>query len=316
MKVIVTGAAGFIGSTLSERLLKEGFYVVGIDSINDTYPVKIKENNLKNLLDSNNFEFIHKDILDIDFSTGYGDVEAIFHQAATAGVRSSWGTNFRQYTDNNILATQHLLESFKDSKLKRFVYASSSSVYGNADEMPLRPTTLTRPVSPYGVTKLAAENLVNTYHANYGLPALSLRYFTVYGPRQRPDMAFHIFLKAALQGKQINVFGDGSQIRDFTYVNDVVQANMQALDSGQDGGIYNIGGGSHISLTEILQLIESITNKKLNIKYTHTQKGDVTQTQADISFSAEQLGYDPHFDIKTGLENEFEWITDNLELLS
>ncbi|NIP31200.1 MAG: NAD-dependent epimerase/dehydratase family protein [Candidatus Dadabacteria bacterium] len=315
MKVIVTGAAGFIGSTLSEKLTSEGFYVLGIDSLNTNYSVDIKKNNLINLKSHKNFKFINSNILDIDFSNDYQDVEAIFHQAATAGVRSSWGTNFTEYTENNILATQHLLESYKDSNLLKFIYASSSSVYGNSAEMPLKISTLTKPVSPYGVTKLAAENLVNTYHENYGLPAVSLRYFTVYGPRQRPDMAFHIFIKSAIHNKKIDIYGDGEQIRDFTYVGDIVDANILALQNGVNGGIYNIGAGSNISVNQALELIESITNKSLNLEFQDKQKGDVIETQADISESISELKYQPKHDIKTGLEMEYEWISDNLGLL-
>ena len=316
MRVIVTGAAGFIGSTLSEKLIEQGFYVIGIDSLNNNYSIKLKQSNLAGLLNNKNFEFVNSNIIDIDFSNKYSDIEAVFHQAATAGVRSSWGTNFREYTENNILATQHLLESFKDSRLKKFIYASSSSVYGNSDTFPLKISTLTKPVSPYGVTKLAAENLVNSYYVNYGLPTVSLRYFTVYGPRQRPDMAFHIFLKSAIKNNQIDIFGNGEQIRDFTYIDDVVNANMLSLEFGVDGGIYNIGGGNNISINETLKLIESITNKSLNINYKDTQKGDVKQTQADISESRIQLRYEPGFDIKTGLENEYEWIDKNISLLT
>ncbi|NIP37521.1 MAG: NAD-dependent epimerase/dehydratase family protein [Candidatus Dadabacteria bacterium] len=316
MKVIVTGAAGFIGSTLSEKLISEGSSVIGIDSVNDNYDVKIKKNNLQGLLANKNFEFINSNILEIDFSNDYSDIEAIFHQAATAGVRTSWGKNFRDYTENNIMATQYLLESFKNNNLKKFIYASSSSVYGNSDKMPLKISTLTRPVSPYGVTKLAAENLVNTYHANYGLPAVSLRYFTVYGPRQRPDMAFHIFMKSAIRDIQIKIYGDGEQIRDFTYVDDVVSANMLALENGISGSIYNVGGGSHISVNEVLKLIEEIAGRNLNIDYQQTQKGDVRRTEADISLSRKELGYESGYDIKSGLENEFEWIRNNIDLLT
>jgi UDP-glucose 4-epimerase len=316
MRVIVTGAAGFIGSTLSERLIEQGFYVIGIDSLNSNYSVKIKNNNLTGLLNNKNFEFVNSNIIDIDFSNKYGDIEAVFHQAATAGVRTSWGSNFKEYTNNNILATQHLLESFKDSKLKKFIFASSSSVYGNSDKLPLRISTLTRPVSPYGVTKLAAENLVNSYYENYGLPTVSLRYFTVYGPRQRPDMAFHIFLRSAITNNQIEIYGNGEQVRDFTYIDDVVNANMLSLQLGVSGNIYNIGGGSNISINETLRLIESITNKSLRINYKDTQKGDVRQTQADISESKMQLKYEPGYDIKRGLENEYAWIYKNINLLT
>jgi len=316
MKVIVTGAAGFIGSTLSERLIEEGFYVIGIDSLNNNYAVNIKNNNLINLCKHKNFKFVNSNIINIDFNNGYSDIEAVFHQAATAGVRTSWGLNFKEYTENNIIATQHLLESFKNSKLKKFIYASSSSVYGNSDEMPLKISTLTKPVSPYGVTKLAAENLVNSYYENYNLPAISLRYFTVYGPRQRPDMAFHIFLRSAITNNKIDIYGNGEQIRDFTYIEDVINANMLSLEFGVSGEIYNIGGGSNISINETLRLIKSITNKSLKINYKDSLKGDVTQTQADISNSKIQLNYEPKYEIKAGLEKEYQWIDENISLLT
>lgn len=314
MKVLVTGCAGFIGSTLSERLIKDGFRVVGIDSLNEIYSKRIKMHNLRNLLDDHNFIFINKNILDIDIKELTVDVEAIFHQAATAGVRASWGSNFRDYVDNNIMATQYLLENITDKKLHKFIFASSSSVYGNSEEYPIKITTLTKPVSPYGVTKLSSENLVYSYSKNYEIPSISLRYFTVYGPRQRPDMAIHKFIIAALNNSKIRIFGDGEQIRDFTYVDDIVEANVLALNSNNRGFIYNIGGENIITVNETLRIIENLTSRKLDIEYCDNYKGDVIKTQADIKESFIDLKYNPKYDLIPGLEKQYRYIRDNINL--
>lgn len=308
MRVLVTGTAGFVGSTLSERLLREGYDVIGVDSLNDNYSKKIKTTNLEGLLKHKNFIYINKKIVDLDFPRETDGIEAVFHQAATAGVRASWGSNFRDYVENNIISTQILLENLKHSKLKKFVYASSSSVYGDSQEFPLKISTLTKPISPYGVTKLAAENLVNTYYKNYGIPSISLRYFTVYGPRQRPDMGFHMFIHSAINDKVIRIYGDGEQIRDFTYIDDIVEANILSLNTPKEFGIYNIGGGNITSINSILSMIEEITGKKLNMIYEEEQKGDVRKTQADISNSISDLNYNPEFDLNNGLRNHYEWI--------
>ena len=316
MKVLVTGCAGFIGSTLSERLIKEGFTVIGIDSLNDTYDRKIKMNNISNLLPNNNFEFINKNIIGTNIRELIRDIDSVFHQAATAGVRSSWGNSFNEYVENNINATQYLLENIKDKKLRRFIFASSSSVYGDSTEYPSRITTLTRPVSPYGVTKLSSENLVYAYSRNYNIPSVSLRYFTVYGPRQRPDMGFHKFLMSAINNNIITIYGDGNQTRDFTYIDDIVEANILSLNSLNIGSIYNIGGGNVISINETLNLIEQITSRKLQIEYTDKHKGDVLKTQANIIESTNDLNYKPVFDIKTGLEKQYTYIKENINLYS
>jgi nucleoside-diphosphate-sugar epimerase len=316
MKVLVTGSAGFIGSTLCERLISEGFNVVGIDSLNNNYSKNIKIKNLETLLNLKNFKFMNENIINTDFKVLMKDIDVVFHQAATAGVRSSWGTNFREYVNNNIIATQYLLENVKNLKLKKFIFASSSSVYGDADEYPSKITTLTKPVSPYGVTKLSSENLVNTYSHNYEIPSIALRYFTVYGPRQRPDMGFHKFLISALNNKKIIVYGDGNQVRDFTYVDDIVEANIQALNSSHDGLIYNIGGGSIITINECLKHIENLTGKTLDKEYIVSQKGDVFKTQADITESSKDLHYNPRCDLKTGLENQYYSIKANIDIYS
>src|SRR5581483_8871912 len=226
MRCLVTGVAGFVGSHLAERLLADGHVVCGIDAFIDYYPRSIKEKSLEGPRSWQRFTFVEGNLLDIALPPVLDGVDWVFHQAAQAGVRASWGKEFTRYVDCNVLATQRLLEALMHSKsLQRFVYASSSSVYGDTTTFPVKETTLTHPVSPYGVTKLAAEHLCSLYHRNFGIPTVSLRYFTVYGPRQRPDMAFHRFCKAVLDRRSIRVFGDGLQTRDFTYVSDVVEAN-------------------------------------------------------------------------------------------
>ena len=227
----MTGAAGFIGSNLSENLIDSGNHVIGVDCFTDYYPKEQKLANLKNLLSHGSFTFLEEDIVSLNLDKLLEGIDYVFHEAAQPGVRSSWGSNFEVYTRNNISATQRLLEASRKVKLKKFVYASSSSVYGDCP-LPMREDRLTRPVSPYGVSKLAAEHLCYLYWKNYAIPTVSLRYFTVFGPRQRPDMAFNRFIRAILKGDEITVFGNGSQTRDFTYVSDIVQANVLAMKPG------------------------------------------------------------------------------------
>jgi|Deesub1362B_J571_1020462.scaffolds.fasta_scaffold01834_3 UDP-glucose 4-epimerase len=308
MKSIVTGCAGFIGSHLAERLLKEGHEVVGIDNFSDYYPKEIKEKNIENLLEAEGFQLIEEDINNLNLKEIVEGADYVFHQAAQAGVRASWGENFKIYTDSNILATQALLEAVKDANIKKFVYASSSSVYGDVDSLPMRETDNPRPVSPYGVSKLAGEHLCYLYWKNFGVPTVSLRYFTVYGERQRPDMAFHRFIKAILTQDEIVVYGDGRQTRDFTYVRDIVEANILAVKYAKSGEVFNIGGGNRISINEVIRILEELTGLKAKVKYIEKQKGDVRDTYADISKAKKELGYNPRVDIKEGLKREIEWI--------
>ena len=304
MKALVTGCAGFIGSHLVDRLLEQGYEVVGIDCFTDYYSRNIKEANLSNALNHHNFNFIEEDILEMD---KYPVVDYVFHEAAQAGVRASWGRSFEIYTRNNIEATQKLLEFYKDLSIKKFVYASSSSVYGDA-ELPMREDSLLKPVSPYGVTKLAGENLCYLYWKIYGVPTVSLRYFTVYGPRQRPDMAIHKFVKAILNNEEITVFGDGTQTRDFTYVDDAVEANVLAAESDSVGEIFNIGGGSRISVNVLINEIEKIVENKAMVKYIEKQKGDVRDTLADVSKARKELKWKPKTGITEGLERFIKWM--------
>ncbi len=300
MKALVTGCAGFIGSHLVDRLLKMGCEVVGIDCFIDYYPREIKKANISNALAHPNFRLIEENISDIDRDK-FPEVGYVFHLAAQAGVRASWGKNFEIYTRNNIEATQRLLEFYKGREIRKFVYASSSSVYGEA-ELPMREDSLLKPESPYGVTKLAAENLCYLYYRNYQVPVISLRYFTVYGPRQRPDMAIHRFVRAVLTDEEITVYGDGEQTRDFTYVDEVIEATLLAANSDLAGEVLNIGGGSRISVNQLIKKIEKITGKKAKLEYVEGQKGDVKDTLADISQAKETLNWKPRVEIEDGLE--------------
>ncbi len=308
-KIVVTGAAGFIGSHLVETLLDRGEEVIGIDQFNDYYDPNIKRKNISASHDRPNFRLIEDDVQNIDWKTLLDGVEIVFHQAAQAGVRASWGGGFRAYTERNINTTQILLEAAKEKNLKRFVYASSSSVYGNATSFPTSETTLPKPVSPYGVTKLAAEHLCGLYHVNYGVPTVALRYFTVYGPRQRPDMAFHKFLKAALHDEAISVYGDGQQTRDFTFIEDAVAANLASAEAPDAvGEAFNIGGGSRVTLKQTIEIMEKIVGHPIRINYMETSKGDARHTSADVSKAKKLIGYAPKVSIEEGLRREWEWI--------
>jgi len=306
MKAFVTGCAGFIGSHLVDRLLNEGYEVIGIDCFTDYYPRETKEKNVENALKNRNFTLIEEDILSLE---EFPEVDYVFHEAAQAGVRKSWGKDFEIYTRNNVLATQKLLEFYKDKRINKFVFASSSSVYGDA-ELPMKEDSLLKPVSPYGVTKLAGEKLCYLYYKNYGVPIVSLRYFTVYGPRQRPDMAIHKFVKAILNDEEIIIFGDGEQTRDFTYVDDIIEATILAAKSDIEGEVFNIGGGSRISVNELIRTIEEVIGKNTRIKYIENQRGDVRDTLADITKANKVLGYFPKVDLRKGLSEYVRWVID------
>ncbi|MCF8002347.1 MAG: GDP-mannose 4,6-dehydratase [Halanaerobiales bacterium] len=309
MKSLVTGAAGFIGSTLTEELLKKNHQVIGIDSFIDYYDRSLKERNMDSFIDNDKFKLIEDNINNLDLKALMGDVDYIFHQAAQAGVRSSWGEDFEIYSHNNIMGTQRLLEAAKESNIKKLVYASSSSVYGDTDQLPMKETNRLQPVSPYGVSKLAGENLAYLYYKNFNVPTVSLRYFTVFGERQRPDMAFHIFIKAILQNEKLTIFGDGKQSRNFTHVQDIVKANILAAKSDIAGEIFNIGGdGKRVVLNDAIDLMEEIIGKKAKREYKSVVKGDVKHTSADTSKAKQMLGYEPQIDFKDGLEREIQFL--------
>jgi len=310
MRALVTGVAGFIGSTLAERLVADGVDVVGIDCFTDYYPRPMKERNLSGLLASRGFRFLESRLQDADLASLLADRTHVFHLAAQAGVRKSWGRDFAIYTENNIEATQVLLEAATTAPaLQRIVYASSSSVYGDNTPMPFREDAMTQPVSPYGVSKLAAEQLCYLYYANFKVPTVSLRYFTVYGPRQRPDMGFHKFLRATILGEPIAVYGDGEQTRDFTFVQDIVAANLAAAN-GVPGRVYNIGGGSRVSVNEVLDLIGRVAGRRPIVRVDSAQKGDMRHTYADTSLARADLGFVPKVGLEEGLTAEYQWLTD------
>lgn len=308
MKALVTGSAGFIGSHLSAALLARGATVVGLDCFTDYYGRDIKEANLAPLLKTPGFSFVEDALQTADLSTILDDVTHVFHLAAQAGVRKSWGKDFQTYTTNNVDATQRLLEHLVDRKIEKLVYASSSSVYGDHVQIPMTEDALPQPVSPYGVTKLAAEQLCYLYFANYGVPTVALRYFTVYGPRQRPDMGFHRFIRAVLTNQPIALYGDGEQTRDFTFIADIVAATMAAGDRGRPGAVYNIGGGSRVSINQVFEMIGRITGRTPDIRREGAQKGDMRDTYADTSRARADLGFAPATSLEAGLEAECEWL--------
>lgn len=313
-RALVTGCAGFIGSHLTESLLADGVSVVGIDCFNDNYGRPEKLRNLRRANDIDDFEFTPIDLARGDLDDLVADCDVLFHLAAEPGVRPSWGGRFESYVRNNVLATQHLLEAARRHPVKRFVYASSSSIYGEAAMLPTPEETTPRPFSPYGVTKLAGEHLVHLYNANHGVPGVALRYFSVYGPRQRPDMAFNRFCRAAIERTPIEVYGDGHQTRDFTFVADVVNATRAAATApAAEGRSYNIGGGSQVGLLECVAIIEEIAGQKLDVDHASQERGDVRDTGAEISKAQADLGFQPSIDLEQGLAAEFEWMAEFLE---
>jgi nucleoside-diphosphate-sugar epimerase len=309
VKALVTGTAGFIGSHLTAALLERGTPVVGIDSFTDYYPRAVKESNLAVNAGKPGFEFVETSIQAADLLALLDGMTHVFHLAAQAGVRKSWGRDFQTYTENNVDASQRLLEASVGRPLEKFVYASSSSLYGDAVSIPVVEDALPRPLSPYGVTKLAAEQLCHLYWVNHQVPTTSVRYFTVYGPRQRPDMAFHRFIKAALTNQPITLYGDGDQTRDFTFVADAVAATIAAGDRGVPGRAYNIGGGSRVTVNHVLEILERLAGHPLNIARESVQKGDVRDTYADTSLARADLGFAPKVSLEQGLEAEYRWLS-------
>lgn len=306
--MVVTGAAGFIGSHLAERLISLGHHVVGVDCFSDYYDLESKRSNLTRLLTSDSFDLREVDLVDADLEPLVDGAEAVFHLAGQPGVRGSWEDGFRAYNDNNTLATQRLLEAVRRTDVGRLVYSSSSSIYGNAPSFPTNEDAPTRPHSPYGVTKLAAELLCSAYARNFGVPTVSLRYFTVYGPRQRPDMAFHRLIESGLSGAPFKLFGTGEQVRDFTFVQDVVAANLLAAEREiTHGDVFNVSGGSTTTMTEVIATLDDMLGGTLNIVYSEAQAGDVDRTGGDTEHAHEILGWSPQVSLRSGLESQVEW---------
>ncbi|MBU0742236.1 NAD-dependent epimerase/dehydratase family protein [bacterium] len=316
-RVVVTGCAGFIGSHLTEALLDLGCLVTGVDSLNDYYDPAQKREHLSGFEDHPRFELHQADLNDLDAVALLDGATAVFHLAAQAGVRASWGEHFQDYLDRNLKATQRLLEACKEESvargLVRFVYSSSSSIYGDRTDLPVAETALPQPFSPYGVTKLAAEHLCVLYAANFDVPVTALRYFTVFGPRQRPDMAFRKFIEAALDGRPWHIFGDGNQTRDFTFVADAVVANLLAVAAPGRWGVYNVGGGARISLREALDVMRGLLASaapgvKPVLEHVPTEKGDVRDTWSAPDLAREAIGYESVVPFADGLRQEIAWV--------
>ncbi len=312
-KVLVTGCAGFIGSHLSEALLERGDEVLGIDCFTDYYPRRTKERNLAGLRERPGFEFVEGDLNRLELGKLIADRPVIYHLAAQAGVRASWGSEFDAYIQHNIRATQQILEALKDHPDSRLVFASSSSVYGLTPKLPTPEDMILAPNSPYGATKASCEHLLALYTENWGVDAVALRYFTVYGPRQRPDMGFHKFLRAMLEDRPLDIFGDGSQSRDCTFVGDIVDATIAAGDVKTKSRVFNVGGGSRRELKDILTIMQDILGVEAKIRYVAKERGDVPHTHAEISRSREEFGYNPRTPVEEGLRLEARWLEEVLQ---
>ncbi|OLE73263.1 MAG: UDP-glucose 4-epimerase [Actinobacteria bacterium 13_1_20CM_2_66_18] len=305
--VVVTGAAGFIGSHLCERLLADGHEVIGIDSFSDYYERGRKEQNLETLRRDGRFTLEELDLVAADLSKPLRGAKVVYHLAGQPGVRPSWGGHFDRYVQDNIVATQRLLEALREVAVERLVFASSSSVYGDAEMFPTKETALPRPVSPYGMTKLAAEHLTFVYLRNFGIPATSLRYFTVYGPRQRPDMAFVRFMDALVEGHEIEIYGDGEQTREFTFVSDAVDGTVKAASADVVGQIVNLGGGSRVTINRVLATLEDISRLEARRKFLPAAPGDPRHTGASINVARERLGWEPRVALREGLAKQWQW---------
>ena len=314
--IVVTGVAGFVGSHLAEALLTEGHEVIGVDAFTPYYSPGEKRANLAVVMGHRRFRLVEGDLSTMRLNDVLPGARAVFHQAAQPGVRASWGPDFDTYVRHNVVATQRLLEECVRAEVPRLIVASSSSVYGDAPVYPTTEQTLTRPVSPYGVTKLAAEHLCLAYAqpSVSSMRVAALRYFTVYGPRQRPDMGFRRFLEAAYADLPITVYGDGEQTRDFTYVADVVRANLLAMTAPIRADVINVGGGKRVSLKEVLNLVGQVTGRRLRIKKIPAQAGDARHTGADGTLAETLLGFRPEVDLTTGLAAEAAWMADRRQL--
>jgi nucleoside-diphosphate-sugar epimerase len=306
---LVTGAAGFIGSTLVDDLLADGQQVRGVDCFSPYYDLGIKRENIAGAVgDRDHFELVQADLLTAYLEALLDGVDVVYHHAAQPGVRLSWSEHFDVYARCNVLATQRLLEASVRAGVERFVYASSSSIYGNADHYPTDETVSPRPHSPYGVTKLAAEHLCNAYAANHGLRTISLRYFTVYGPRQRPDMAIHKLIEGALDDEPFPLYGDGSHSRDFTFVGDVVAANRAAAVADvAPGTVINVCGGAGTTMAELIDAVGEAVGRPVRVDRQAEQPGDVRRTGGDGTRALDLLGWKPAHSVADGVAAQVAW---------
>ena len=310
-RALITGAAGFIGSHLCEALLSAGWTVCGLDSFNDFYDPSFKRRNIGTALDHPRYELVRGDLADLALDDVLEGVDAVVHLAGEPGVTTSWGPAFARYVDRNIMATQRLLEAVSRLGARPFVYASSSSVYGGGDDA-LRARGEPRPKSPYGVSKLAAETLVGSYASSFGIPAVSLRFFSVYGPRQRPDMAAHRFIESMLDGRPITIFGDGSQVRDYSYVADVVDATMRSMSADlPPGAVLDIASGNPVDVNTLIDhLQELLPLDDVAVTRVGERRGDVQRTAGRIDMTQERLGWSPKTDLRSGLAEQVNWHLD------
>ncbi len=306
MRALVTGAAGFIGSHLTARLLADGFEVRGVDRFSNYYDEELKRYNLSAVQSRPEFTCVEDDLIRLDLDALLEGVDVVFHLAAQPGVRASWGRDFAIYLSDNLLATQRLLESSSRRQLRSFVFASSSSVYGDAERLPTSESDAPAPVSPYGITKLSGELLCRQYFDEFGVPTVALRYFTTFGPRQRPDMAFNRFIRAGLDGEPIPLFGDGLQARDFTCVDDVVVGTIAAADRGTPGGVYNIARGNSITIADVVETLRRLLDRELFVEHRPAVAGDARRTAADTSRAAQELGYRPVVSLEEGVRRQIE----------
>lgn len=305
--VLITGAAGFIGSHLTEQCLALGYEVLAVDNFTDYYDEALKHWNLASVADNPRFTLIQEDLLALDLTELVRGVSTVFHLAAQPGVRASWD-QFELYTRSNVIATQRLLEAASLAPSSpRVVLASSSSVYGDAEQLPTSENAAPRPISPYGLTKVAAEQLTRVYWQSFQVPTVSVRYFSVYGPRQRPDMAFNRLISCALERRPFRIYGNGEQTRDFTFVDDAVRGTLAAAERGRPGSVYNIGGGSRRSLKSVLEILEELMNAPVAAVYKDVERGDVRDTAADISLARRELGFQPRYGLREGLRRQLEW---------
>ncbi|HEX9638812.1 MAG TPA: NAD-dependent epimerase/dehydratase family protein [Acidobacteriota bacterium] len=309
---LVTGAAGFIGSHLAQGLLDLGCRVVGVDGLTDYYSSDLKLANLNLLRARQGWTFHQGRLEHLELERLADGIDIVFHLAAQAGVRSSWGADFGSYLSCNLLATQRLLEVFRRRPLQSFVYASSSSVYGRQPDGPMREDAALFPVSPYGVTKAATEQLARSYWTAFGIPVVGLRYFTVYGPRQRPDMAFHKLLHAVAEAEEFPLYGDGMQQRDFTYISDAIAGTVAAARRGRPGEVYNIGGGTAVTLAQVLELIAQLAGRTVRVRREAAAPGEMRRTLADVGKARRELGYAPATALRDGLAAQWHWICEGV----
>jgi len=307
MRVLITGAAGFIGSHLTEACLERGWKVTAIDSLTTYYSPTDKVRNAEGFSRHQDCLYLEQDLLDVDLDLLVRDVQVVFHLAGQAGVRASWGQGFDAYTQLNVTALQRVLEAARGArKLTKFVFASSSSVYGDAETLPTSEDQILRPISPYGATKALGEHLCYLYFRAFGLPTVALRFFSVYGPRQRPDMGFHRLIEAGLSGSSFPLYGDGEQTRDFTYVDDIVDGTLASVDDAEPGSVLNLGGGARISMNEVIDLVRAEFSD-LKIERLDTGRGDARDTGADIGRAREMIGFDPKIAVPDGIKRQMEW---------